>query len=40
VAQARASVRKILAGDPLLEPLARLREKSLARAAGRREDEE
>jgi ATP-dependent helicase/nuclease subunit B len=39
-AQARASIRKILAGDPLLEPLARLRDRSLSKAAGRREEEE
>jgi ATP-dependent helicase/nuclease subunit B len=38
-AQAGASVRKILAGEPLLAPLARLREKSLARAARRLEEE-
>ena len=39
-AQARASARKILAGEPLLAPLGELREKSLAKAAGRREDAE
>jgi ATP-dependent helicase/nuclease subunit B len=39
-AQAGASVRKVQAGEPLLAPLAELRAKSLAKAAGRREDEE
>ena len=39
-AQARASARKILGGEPLLAPLAELREKSLGRAAARREDAE
>lgn len=39
-AQAAASVRKVQAGEPLLEPLAELRAKSLGKAAGRREDEE
>ena len=39
-AQAAASVRKVRAGEPLLEPLGRLRAKSLAKAVGRREDEE
>ncbi len=39
-AQARASVRKVLAGEPLLAPLGELRAKSLAKAVGRREDEE
>jgi ATP-dependent helicase/nuclease subunit B len=39
-AQAESSVRKVLSGEPLLEPLRTLRAKSLAKAAGRREDEE
>ena len=39
-AQAAASVRKVQAGEPLLEPLRELRAKSLAKAAGRREEEE
>ena len=39
-AQAAASTSKVQAGEPLLEPLGRLRAKSLARAVGRREDEE
>ncbi len=40
VAQAAASIRKIAAGEPLLEPLRVLRAKSLGKAAARREDEE
>jgi ATP-dependent helicase/nuclease subunit B len=39
-AQAAASARKVQAGEPLLEPLGRLRAKSLARAVARREDDE
>ena len=39
-AQAVASVGKIQAGEPLLEPLGELRAKSLGKASGRREDEE
>jgi ATP-dependent helicase/nuclease subunit B len=39
-AQAAASIRKIQAGEPLLEPLRVLRAKSLAKATGRREEEE
>ncbi len=39
-AQAAASVRKVRAGEPLLEPLRELRAKSLAKPAGRRGEEE
>jgi len=39
-AQADASARKVLSGEPLLEPLRELRAKSLAKAAVRREEEE
>ena len=39
-AQAAACVRKVQAGEPLLEPLRELRAKSLGKAAGRREDAE
>jgi ATP-dependent helicase/nuclease subunit B len=39
-AQARATVRKVLSGEPLLEPLRELRAKSLGKAACRREEEE
>ncbi|MHB8835612.1 MAG: PD-(D/E)XK nuclease family protein [Candidatus Methylomirabilia bacterium] len=38
--QAAASVRKVRAGEPLLEPLRELRAKSLAKAAASREEEE
>jgi len=40
VAQAAGSVRKIRTGEPLLAPFGELRATSLAKAAGRREDEE